>query len=476
MEITFLGATGTVTGSRHLVQSGARRVMVDCGLFQGVKDWRLRNREPLPMDPAELDAVVLTHAHLDHTGYLPVLVRDGFRGPVFCTGPTADLAAIILLDSARLQEEDAADANRHGYSRHHPALPLYTQADAEQALTQLRTVSYGESVGLGGGMRAVLHGAGHILGAATVRIADENTSLLFSGDLGRPGDPLILAPSVPPAADHVVVESTYGNRRHPEGDPAEALAAAIRSTAARGGAIVIPAFAVARAQAILFELHRLSRGGRIPELPVFLDSPMAGRATEVFLRHADALRVDGAAFRQALEKVEIVESVRDSRRIDHLPYPRIIVSASGMATAGRVLHHLEALAPDPRNTILLAGFQAEGTRGADLAAGAREVKIHGAYVAVRADVVHLDGISSHADYEEILGWLAGLPAPPRQVFVTHGEPAAADALRRRIEERFGWTVRVPAYGERATLPPAPASSARPAAASSPPARVATASS
>lgn len=451
MEITFLGATGTVTGSKYLVQSGAGRVMVDCGLFQGVKDWRLRNRQPLPVNPAELDAVILTHAHLDHTGYLPVLVRDGFRGPVFCTGATADLASIILLDSAHLQEEDAAHANRHGYSRHHPALPLYTQADAEQALTQLRTVSYGESVGLAGGMRAVLHGAGHILGAATVRITDEGTSLLFSGDLGRPGDPLILAPSAPPAADHVVVESTYGNRRHAEGDPVQALADTVRRTAARGGTIVIPAFAVARAQAILFELHRLSRDGKIPDLPVFLDSPMASRATEVFLRHADALRVGGAAFREALATVEVVESVRESKRIDHLPYPRIIVSASGMATAGRVLHHLKALAPDPRNTILLAGFQAAGTRGADLAAGAGEVKIHGAYVPVRAEVVHLDGFSSHADYEEILGWLAGLPAPPRQVFVTHGEPAAADALRRRIEERFGWACRVPAYGERASL-------------------------
>lgn len=451
MEITFLGATGTVTGSKYLVQSGAGRVMVDCGLFQGVKDWRVRNRQPLPFDPAELDAVVLTHAHLDHTGYLPVLVRDGFRGPVFCTGATADLASIILLDSAHLQEEDAAHANRHGYSRHHPALPLYTLADAEQALTQLRTVAYGESAGVGGGMRAVLHGAGHILGAATVRIADESTSILFSGDLGRPGDPLILAPAVPPAADHVVVESTYGNRRHAADDPVEALAHAVRRTAARGGAMVIPAFAVARAQAILFELHRLSRDGKIPDLPVFLDSPMASRATGVFLRHADALRVSGAAFREALATVEIVESVGESKRIDHLPYPRIIVSASGMATAGRVLHHLKALAPDPRNTILLAGFQAPGTRGADLAAGAGEVKIHGAYVPIRAEVVHLDGFSSHADYEEILGWLGGLETAPRQVFVTHGEPAAADALRRRIEERFGWACRVPAYGEHAAL-------------------------
>ena len=451
MEIEFLGATGTVTGSRYLVRSETGRVLVDCGLFQGVKDWRLRNRQPLPVDPASLDAVVLTHAHLDHTGYLPVLVRDGFRGKVFCTAPTRDLAGVILLDSGHLQEEDAAHANRHGYSRHHPALPLYTQADAERSLHRLRAVELGATVELGGGMTATLSAAGHILGAATVRIAGPDASILFSGDLGRSGDPLIIPPAPPPAADYLVVESTYGNRRHGDGDPAEALAEAVRRTAARGGAVIVPAFAVARAQAILFELHRLAAAGRIPRFPVFLDSPMASRATEIFLRHADELRVGAAAFREALAEVEIVETVQESKRIDRLPFPRVIVSASGMATAGRVLHHLKALATDPRNTILLAGFQAAGTRGADLAAGAGEVKIHGAYVPVRAEVVHLDGFSSHADYEEVLAWLGGLPAAPREVFITHGEPAAADAMRRRIGERFGWPCRVPAFGERVAL-------------------------
>jgi metallo-beta-lactamase family protein len=451
MEIKFLGATGTVTGSKYLVRSASGQVLVDCGLFQGVKDWRVRNRQPLPFDPADLDAVILTHAHLDHTGYLPVLVRDGFRGPVFCTDATRDLASIILMDSAHLQEEDAANANRHGYSRHQPALPLYTREDADHAIGRLRAVEFGETIELGGGMQAVLQSAGHILGAATVRIAGDGTSVLFSGDLGRDGDPLILPPSQPPAADYVVVESTYGNRLHGDGDPIAALADAVRRTAARGGTVLIPAFAVARAQAILFELHRLVQAGRIPALPVFLDSPMASRATDVFLRHADELRVDSTAFREALAKVQIVESVPDSKRIGCLSYPRIIVSASGMATAGRVLHHLKALAPDPGNTILLAGFQAPGTRGADLAGGAGEVKIHGAYVPVRAEVVHLDGFSSHADYEEILAWLGGLETAPREVFVTHGEPAAADALRRRIEERFGWACRVPGLGEQSVL-------------------------
>jgi metallo-beta-lactamase family protein len=451
MEIVFLGATGTVTGSRYLVRTEGGQVLVDCGLFQGVKDWRLRNREPLLVDPASLDAIVLTHAHLDHTGYLPVLVRDGFRGPVFCTAPTRDLAEVILLDSGHLQEEDAAHANRHGYSRHHPALPLYTQADAERSLHRLRAIDFGETVEVGGGMTATLSAAGHILGAATVRIAGPDASIMFSGDLGRSGDPLIVPPAPAPGADYLVIESTYGNRRHGEGDPTEALAEAIRRTAARGGTVIVPAVAVARAQAILFELHRLAGAGRIPRIPVFLDSPMASRATEVFLRHADELRVGAAAFREALADVEIVETVQESKRIDRLPFPRVIVSASGMATAGRVLHHLKALAADPRNTILLAGFQAAGTRGADLAAGVGEVKIHGAYVPVRAEVVHLDGFSSHADYEEVLAWLGGLRTAPREVFITHGEPAAADAMRRRIAERFGWACRVPAYGESVVL-------------------------
>ena len=451
MEITFLGAVGTVTGSKYLVRSGDARVLVDCGLFQGVKGWRVRNREPLPFAAGDIDAVILTHAHLDHTGYLPVLVRDGFRGPVFCTGATADLAAIILLDSAHLQEEDAGYANRHGYSRHDPALPLYTRLDAERAIERLRTVRFGDAFEPARGTQAVLHSAGHILGAATVRVADAETSLMFSGDLGRPEDPLILPPAPAPAAEHVVVESTYGNRRHGREDAVQALAGVIRRTAARGGAVLIPAFAVARAQAVLYELDRLARAGEIPELPVFLDSPMASRATDVFLRHAAELRVGAADFRRAVARVEVVESVGDSKRIDRLAYPRIIVSASGMATAGRVLHHLKALAPDPRNTVLLAGFQAPGTRGADMAAGAGEVKIHGAYVPVRAEVVHLDGFSSHADYEEILAWLAALPAAPREVFVTHGEPDAADGLRRRIEERLGWTCRVPVYGEHVVL-------------------------
>ena len=461
MEIQFLGATGTVTGSRYLVRSGTGQVLVDCGLFQGVKDWRLRNRQPLPVDPASIDAVVLTHAHLDHTGYLPVLVRDGFRGEVYCTAPTRDLAGVILLDSGHLQEEDAEHANRHGYSRHHPALPLYTRADAERSLHRLRAVELGETVELGGGMTATLSAAGHILGAATVRISGPDASVLFSGDLGRSGDPLIIPPAPPPTADYLVVESTYGNRRHGEGDPTEALAEAVRRTAARGGTVIVPAFAVARAQAILFELHRLAAAGRIPRIPVFLDSPMASRATEIFLHHADELRVGAAAFREALAEVEIVETVQESKRIDRLSFPRVIVSASGMATAGRVLHHLKALAADPRNTILLAGFQAAGTRGADLAAGAGEVKIHGAYVPVRAEVVHLDGFSSHADYEEVLAWLGGLPAAPREVFVTHGEPAAADAMRRRIDERFGWPCRVPAFGERVVAPGVTAAVAEP---------------
>lgn len=451
MEITFLGATGTVTGSKYLVRADGRQVLVDCGLFQGVKEWRLRNREPLPVDPGSLDAVILTHAHLDHCGYLPLLVRDGFRGPVFCTDASADLCGIVLVDSAHLQEEDAANANRYGYSRHQPALPLYTRADAEQALTKFSPIGFGHAFAPCPSWEATLLPAGHILGAAMVRLDTPDGSILFSGDLGRPGDLLIQPPAPPPAADYLVVESTYGNRLHSRGDPAETLAEVIRRTAQRGGSVVLPAFAVARSQALLYEIHQLKRAERIPDLPVFLDSPMAGRATQVFLHHADELRVGAGEFHRALADVQVVQDVRGSKKVDHLAYPRIIVSASGMAAGGRVLHHLKALLPDPRNTVLLAGFQASGTRGADLAAGADAIKIHGAYVPVRAEVVQVDGFSSHADYAEILEWLGRCPRPPRQVFVTHGEPAAADALRRRIGERFGWTCRVPTYGETVPL-------------------------
>ena len=450
MEITFLGATGTVTGSRYLVTSGRTRILVDCGLFQGLKQLRLRNREPFPVDPASIDAVVLTHAHLDHTGYLPLLIRNGFRGPIYATPATRDLCSILLPDSGHLQEEEAREANRHGYSKHDPALPLYTREDAEAALPSFRDLPIGVSLDLGG-LSVTLHEAGHLLGSATAELRDLHSSVVFSGDLGRPNDPLLPPPARIPAADFVVMESTYGDRRHSGVAPLDELAEIVQRTAARGGSVLIPSFAVGRAQTLLYMLHQLKRSSRTAWMPIYLDSPMASSATDVFRRHPEAYRLSAEECEEAFRVAIPVESVAESREVDAMRYPRIVISASGMATGGRVLHHLKAMGPDPRNTILFAGFQAAGTRGAAMVAGAESVKIHGSYVPIRAEVRSLDNLSTHADADELLGWLGGLELPPREVFVTHGEPVASDALRHRIEEQFGWACRVPEYRERVSL-------------------------
>jgi metallo-beta-lactamase family protein len=454
MEITFLGATGTVTGSRYLLSYSGRRILVDCGLFQGLKQLRLRNWEPFPVNPETIDAVVLTHAHLDHSGYLPLLVRSGFSGPIYCTPGTKALCQILLRDSGHLQEEEAAQANRYGYSKHHPALALYTEHDAVVACNQLEAISVGEPFDLGAGLSARFHTAGHILGAAMVELRSPTRSVLFTGDLGRPSDPLLLPPAIIREADFLVLESTYGNRRHAETDPLDELAMIIGRTAGRGGALLIPSFAVGRAQQLLFYLHQLRETHRIPWLPIYLDSPMATRATDVFRTHADEHRLTSEDCDAVCSVAEVVESVPASKLIDQMQYPRIIISASGMATGGRVLHHLKALAPDPRNTILFVGFQAQGTRGAAMLAGAEAIKIHGEYIPVRAEVSAMESLSSHADYVEILNWLHHFERAPHQTFLTHGEPVAADALRRLLEERLQWNCRVPEYGETVSLGPA----------------------
>jgi metallo-beta-lactamase family protein len=451
VRITFLGAAGTVTGSKYLVEAAGRRVLVDCGLFQGLKHLRLRNREPFAVRPGDLDAVVLTHAHLDHTGYLPLLVRDGFRGTAWCTAATRDLCGVILPDSGHLQEEEAGFANRHGYSRHRPALPLYTRDDAQRSLERLRDASWGWQHEVAPGVAVRFHPAGHLLGAAMVELRAEGRTVLFSGDLGRADDPLLPPPSAPPRCDALVVESTYGDRLHGDTDPAEALADAIERTAARGGVVLIPSFAVGRAQSVLYHVHRLKAAGRIPDLPVFLDSPMAVTATEIFRRHPDDHRLPPELCAAVFDGATVVRSVEESKRIDHMHFPRIVVSASGMATGGRVLHHLKVLAPDPRNLVLFAGYQAAGTRGAAMVAGADAVKIHGQYVPVRAEVRWLDALSSHADREELLAWAGRIPEAPRRVLVTHGEPVASDALRLRMEERFGWSCSVPGHRDQVVI-------------------------
>ncbi|MCS6932311.1 MAG: MBL fold metallo-hydrolase [Acetobacteraceae bacterium] len=450
-RLSFWGGVGTVTGSRFLMRAGGARILVECGLFQGFKQLRLKNWAPFPLAPSSIQAVVLTHAHLDHSGALPLLVRQGFRGPILCTPPTRDLCGVLLPDSGALQERDAEFANRHGFSKHHPALPLYTRKDAEACLPRLRPVRMGEAVPLPGGCMLRFHPAGHILGAAIAEIRlPDGRSILFSGDLGRPRDPLMPDPARIERADWLLVESTYGDRRHPPDDPEEALAEVIRTTAARGGTVVVPAFAVGRTQSLLWHLSCLKAARRIPDIPVFLDSPMAQEASDIFTAHPDAHRLTHAEAKRAFAVARYVRDAEESKALDN-PVPKVIISAAGMATGGRVLHHLKAFGPDRRNTILLTGFQAGGTRGAALLAGAEAVKIHGAYVPIRAEVRHLDMLSAHADAEEIMAWLKGFRAPPRRSFVIHGEPAAADALRHRIEEELGWPALVPAQGDTAEL-------------------------
>lgn len=450
MRIQFLGGANTVTGSKYLLEHEGRRLLVDCGLFQGLKQLRLRNWEPLPVKAAEIDAILLTHAHIDHSGLVPRLIKLGFKGPVYATRATRDLCELLLPDSGYLQEEEADYANRHGHSRHKPALPLYTQDEARAALDRFVVLDFDKAHLPWPGWTWRLRRAGHILGAASIHIAWNGGSILFSGDLGRDDDLVMRPPERPEAADYIVIESTYGDRVHRKVDTLSAIAEVIGRTAARGGVVVVPAFAVGRAQTLLHCIHLLKAAGRIPDLPVYLNSPMAADVTHILRRYCDQHRLDESQCEALSRKVRFVNTVEESKSLNALKYPSIIVSASGMATGGRVLHHLKAYAPDPRSTILFVGFQAAGTRGAAMVAGASEIKIHGAYVPVRADVVALDMLSAHADRNQLLAWLDELPAPKR-VFVTHGEPVAADSLRLAIQERYGFDAGVPDHGQTVDL-------------------------
>ena len=451
-SLTFLGAVDTVTGSRFLLQAGGTRVLVDAGLYQGLSAHRRRNWETFPVDPATIDHVVLTHAHLDHTGYLPRLVKDGFTGTVTCTRGTAELAEIVLRDSAHLQQEDARWANTAGFSKHSPALPLYDDRDVGRALELLAPVELGSPVRLAPGVSVTLSSAGHILGSASVQVRAGESSVVFSGDLGRPAHPLLLPPADPPAADTLVVESTYGDRAHPVPDP-DVLADAICRTIDRGGSLLLPAFAVDRTELVLLELRRLMGAGRIPEVPIFVDSPMALAALEVYRRAAARgsaeLRAEARSLIADLDVgVHAVHDAEGSMRLNRPGKPSLVISASGMASGGRVLHHLAHQLPERRNTIVLTGYQAAGTRGRQLAEGARQVKIHGRYVPVRAEVVSVPDFSVHADAQETIDWLARAPRPPHTVYVVHGEPDAAAALASRISSELGWTAVVPSYRER----------------------------
>ncbi|MFN7971765.1 MAG: MBL fold metallo-hydrolase [Acidobacteriota bacterium] len=454
--LQFLGAAKTVTGSKYLVDAPGTRVMVDCGLFQGWKELRKKNWDPPPVDPRSIRAVILTHAHIDHTGYLPKLVREGFSGPIYATPGTAELSAIMLPDSGRLQEEDARLANKKGFSKHDPAKPLYTEREAVASLRLFEKVPYGQTVALSKEASFHFTSAGHILGSSFVELAMRDGgkpfTVLFSGDLGRYDVPILEDPSPIREADYVVVESTYGDRLHDRASVKDQLAAVVGKTAARGGKIVIPAFAVGRTQEVLYYLRELEDERRIPILPVLVDSPMAQQATQRYVRgRADHDREMAALIEKHVNPLATHSfSFGERRPKKQAPGPGIIISASGMATGGRVLNHLAACLPDPLSTILFVGFQAGGTRGRRLLEGDKEIRIHGEMVPVKAEIVAISGLSAHADYQETLRWLGSLRSPPRRIFVTHGEPEAAAALARRLEEK-GFAAHVPDLGERVDL-------------------------
>jgi metallo-beta-lactamase family protein len=456
--LTFLGgAGGTVTGSKHLLENGPRRVLLDCGLFQGLKELRQRNWAPPPVDPRSLSAVILSHAHIDHSGYLPRLCRDGFTGPVYCTPGTRDLLKVMLPDAAHLQEEEAEFANRHRTSSHVPALPLYTTEDAERVLGLLKAVDFGRDFTPAPGVQAGFTPSGHILGAGLLTCLIGGRRLVFSGDLGRYGVPIMVDPVPVAEADVLLVESTYGDRIHPPDDPTERLVAAVRRAADRKGWLLIPAFAVGRSQEILYDLRRLEADGRIPSLPVYLDSPMAIQATVVYAAHpeehdAELKRAERGGERPfAPRRFHLSQTVADSKRLNDVAGPGVIVAGSGMATGGRILHHLKRRLPDPSTTVLFVGYQAAGTRGRLLREGATEIKMLGETVPVRATIMVSDAYSAHADREEILRWLGGFKRPPGMTYVVHGEAEAADALRDAIASRLGWRAAVAQDGQRVTL-------------------------
>ncbi len=447
LNITFLGGANTVTGSKYLVESAGQRLLVDCGLFQGYKQLRLRNWNTLPVAPDQIHAVVLTHAHLDHSGFLPLLVKEGFAGPVHVTPGTRDLCNILLPDSGHIQEEDANFVNRHGLSKHVPARPLYTEQDALKCASRFRTESWGHAFVPIPGWKATFSSAGHILGASSLLLEVAGRRVLFSGDLGRPHDVLMNPPEPPPAADTVLIESTYGNRQHPLTDIGKELAPLLNKVSARGGVAVVPVFAVGRAQALLHTIAELKAQGAIPHgLPIFLDSPMAIHTTALYGQHLSEHRLTAAQV-QAMDRVAtMIETTDQSKALMSRHGPMVILAASGMATGGRVLHHLANYLGHHRHMVILTGFQSPGTRGATLLSGKPTVRIHGQEVPVRAEIAQLESASAHADGNELIAWLRQMPQVPNQVYVVHGELDAADMLRQRIELELKWRAVVPEHG------------------------------
>ncbi len=454
-SLTFLGATGTVTGSRFLLKTAHKQYLIDCGLFQGLKELRLRNWEPFPISPEDIDAVILTHAHIDHTGYLPRLVHYGFKGTIYATTATTDLCQILLPDSAHLQEEDAEYANKKHFSKHSPALPLYTTEDALQALELFKPIAYGSRLQLDDGVSLTFQDAGHILGSSFIDlrlpIDGEERRLLFSGDLGRPNQPILRDPHTVFGADYLIVESTYGDRLHGNEDPKEVMARIINESVRRGGVLLIPSFAVGRTQELLYTIRELEEANRIPHLPIYMDSPLAIKATKIFSKNKQDFDLKSKTLelkgKNVLEtaKLHFAQTQEESKAINKIKSNAIIISASGMATGGRILHHLFNRLPDPKNTVLFIGYQAVGTRGRTILDGAESVKIHGQYVPIRAHIESTSCFSAHADYHEILAWLSNFNSGPRKVFIVHGEPEPARSLSDKINQHFGWSTELPEY-------------------------------
>jgi metallo-beta-lactamase family protein len=456
-KITFLGAAGTVTGSKYLVEAGGKKLLVDCGLFQGPRELTDRNWQALPIDPATIDWVVLTHAHIDHTGYIPRLVKSGYRGPFYCNPATHELCNILLLDSAHLQEEEAQFVEKKGYSSHKPALPLYTIAEAQTALAQFREIPRADSFTISPQFSVRPHDAGHILGSSwlelTITENGKQILVVFSGDVGRYDQVILKDPEPPSRADYLLCESTYGDRDHPPGSPEDALADVINRVSKRGGVVVVPSFAVGRSQTLMYFLRELEDQQKIPRLPVYLDSPMAISVTSLYESHKEdhdlAFTREEAAQRDPLNvgEVHMTRAVEDSKKINDVVTPCIILSASGMATGGRVLHHLAKRLPDSRSAVLLVGYQAEATLGRQLQDGAKLVKIFGEMVPVRAEVVDLPQLSAHAGRSELLRWLSGIKAAPKRTFLVHGEPVALQSFRGAIDAQYHWPITIPVYGQ-----------------------------
>ncbi len=452
-SLQFLGGAGTVTGSKYLLNLGGKKLLIDCGLFQGLKELRLENWAPPPIDPRQVDAILLTHAHLDHTGYLPVLAKAGFNGPVYCTAPTRELTQVILLDSGKIQEEDAERANRDGYSKHKPALPLYGVDEAKRALNLLKVIERDKWLDLGNGVEARFTNSGHILGSCFIQIRTPDMTIVFSGDLGR-SDPLILnPPEVLKEADFVVIESTYGDRLHSPLSPLKELGAIVNETFDRKGHLIIPSFAVGRTQDVLFLLSQLKRQSQIPQIPIFLDTPMGINATEIFGNYPEWHRLSSEEARDLCKSVTLVQSAQQSEELQHRHDSSIVIAGSGMLTGGRVLAHLMSRLPSERNTVLLVGYQAPSTRGSLLRNGLSEIKIYGQYVQVRAQIRELSSLSAHSDQGEIIRWLRNFSSPPTKAFIVHGEPQAAEALRVRAHDALNWNCVVPRRNETIDLVP-----------------------